>query len=111
MRYTAIRSEGGLIPDDLLDKIANEEIAGQKAADFGLPKGRHLLDQIQSVWSDTLDFWNVFRRRMDSHSESDPYGTTLTREKWMYLILNDPETFAYDLKLQPSAVSVNGASE
>lgn len=110
MRYTAIRSEGGLIPDDLLDKIANEEIAGQKAADFGFPKGRHLLDQIQSVWSDALDFWNVFRRRMESPPESDPYGTTLTREKWLYLLLNDPQTFAYDLKLQPSAVSANGAS-
>lgn len=110
MRYTAIRSEGNLIPDDLLDKITNEEIAGQKAADFGLPKGRHLLDQIQSVWSDALDFWNVFRRRMESPPESDPYGTTLTREKWLYQLLNDPQTFAYDLKLQSSAITANGAS-
>ena len=30
MRYVAIRSEGGLIPYDLLDKIASEDAAGQK---------------------------------------------------------------------------------
>jgi len=39
MKYIAIRSEGGLIPYDLLDKIANEDAPGQKAADFGLAKG------------------------------------------------------------------------
>ena len=33
MQYVAIRSEGGLIPYDILDQISKEEIAGQKGAD------------------------------------------------------------------------------
>jgi hypothetical protein len=83
MRYTAIRSEGGLIPYDLLDKIAREDAVGQMAADFGLPKGRRVLDEIQRAWSDAHDLWNIFQRRRDALPEKDPYGTTLTREHWM----------------------------
>ncbi len=110
MKYTAIRSEGGLIPYDLLEQIANEQVPGQKPADFGLAKDRRLSDEIQRVWSDAQDFWDVFRRRMASPSERDPHGTTETRERWLYPLLSDPQTFGYDLKLQPSAVSVNGTS-
>ncbi|MCI0724150.1 MAG: hypothetical protein L0338_35100, partial [Acidobacteria bacterium] len=110
MKYAAIRSEGGLIPYDLLEQIANEQILGQKPVDFGLPKDKRLTDEIQRVWSDAQDFWDVFRRRMDSLTEKDPYGTSLTRERWLYPLLNDPQTFAYDLKLQPAAVSLTGAS-
>ena len=87
-RYEAIRSEGGLIPYDLLEKIANEEVAGQKPEDFGLPKGRRLSDV----------------------SDKDPYGTTLTRERWLNPLLNDPQTLAYDLKLQPSAINLDGTN-
>lgn len=54
MRYVAIRSEGGLIPYDLLDRIANEDVPGQKPGDFGLPKGRRLNDEISRVWADDL---------------------------------------------------------
>lgn len=110
MKYTAIRSEGGLIPYDLLDQIANEQVPGQKPADFGLPKDRRLSDEIQRVWSDAQDFWDVFRRRMTSPSERDPYGTTETRERWLYPLLNDPRTLGYDLKLQPSAITLDSAS-
>jgi hypothetical protein len=38
VKYTAIRSEGGLLPYDLLDEILAETAPGQKAVDFGLPK-------------------------------------------------------------------------
>jgi hypothetical protein len=110
MKYTAIRSEGGLIPYDLLEQIANEQVPGQKPADFGLPRDRRLSDEIQRVWNDAQDFWDVFRRRMASPSERDPYGTTETRERWLYPLLNDSRTFGYDLKLQPSAITRNGAS-
>jgi hypothetical protein len=89
MRYVAIRSEGGLIPYDLLDKIASEDIQGQKPSDFGLPKGRRLTDEISRVWSDAQSLWDIVRRRRDSLSEKDPYGTTLTRERWIVPLLSD----------------------
>ncbi len=108
MKYVAIHSEGGLIPYDLLEKIASEEVPGQKAPDFGLPKGRRLSDEIQRVWSDAQDLWDIFRRRRDSLPEKDPHGTTLTRERWIVPLLTDPQILAYELKLQPQAVVLNG---
>jgi hypothetical protein len=107
MRYVAIRSEGGLIPYDLLDKIANEDVPGQKPSDFGLPKGRRLTDEISRVWSDAQSLWDIIRRRRESLSEKDPYGTTLTRDRWIVPLLSDAEMLGFDLKLQTSAVVVD----
>jgi hypothetical protein len=107
MRYVAIRSEGGLIPYDLLDKIANEDASGQKPSDFGLPKGRRLTDEISRVWSDAQSLWDIIRRRRESLSEKDPYGTTLTRDRWIVPLLSDAEMLGFDLRLQPSGAVVD----
>ena len=106
MRYVAIRSEGGLIPYDLLDKIANEDAAGQKPGDFGLPKGRRLTDEISRVWADAQSLWSNFKRRRESLGDRDPYGTSITRS-WIGSLLGDVDMLGFDLKLQVSAVVVN----
>jgi hypothetical protein len=107
MRYVAIRSEGGLLPYDLLDKIAGEDALGQKAFEFGLPKGRRLNDEISRVWSDAQDLWDIFKRRRETLSNKDPYGTTLTRDRWILPLLSDADMLGYDLKFQPAAIIIN----
>jgi len=109
MRYVAIRSEGGLIPYDLLDKIASEDAAGQKPADFGLPKGRRLTDEISRVWADAQSLWSNFKRRRESLGDRDPYGTSITRS-WIGSLLGDVDMLGFDLKLQASAVVVNNST-
>ena len=109
MRYVAIRSEGGLIPYDLLDKIASEDAAGQKPGDFGLPKGRRLTDEISRVWADAQSLWSNFKRRRESLGDRDPYGTSITRS-WIGSLLGDVDMLGFDLKLQSSAVFVNNST-
>ena len=109
MRYVAIRSEGGLLPYDLLDKLLADQVAGQKPADFGLPKGQRVIDEISRVWADAQNLWSNFKRRRQSLTERDPYGTSITRS-WIVSLLSDPEMLGFDLKLQPSAVVVNDAT-
>lgn len=109
MRYVAIRSEGGLLPYDLLDKIVADQVAGQKPADFGLPKGQRLIDEISRVWADAQNLWSNFKRRRQSLTERDPYGTSITRS-WVVSLLSDPEMLGFDLKLQTSAVIVNNVT-
>jgi hypothetical protein len=109
MRYVAIRSEGGLIPYDLLDKIASEDAAGQKPGDFGLPKGRRLTDEISRVWADAQSLWSNFKRRRESLGDRDPYGTSITRS-WIVSLLGDVDMLGFDLKLQASAVVVNNST-
>ena len=81
MSYTTITVEGGLLPPDLLDRIATDDnsISGQKPADFGLSAGRRLPDEIQRTFSDARVHWDSFTRRLEHSRES---RTTLTRQDW-----------------------------
>jgi hypothetical protein len=103
--YTSIRSEGGLIPLDMLDRIALEEEPGQKGRDFGLDSQRRLSDEISRAWGDALDYWHVFRRQMEDLPESDS-GTTLTRERWAVRLLT--ERLGYKLEPQRAGAQVEG---
>jgi Eco57I restriction-modification methylase len=108
VKYTAIRSEGGLLPYDLLDEILAETAPGQKAPDFGLPKGRRVSDEIQRVWLDAQELWSRFKVGREKLSDKDPHGTTLTRDRWIGPILTDPVRLSYDLHFQPSALVLDG---
>jgi N-6 DNA Methylase len=104
-QYIGIRSEGGLIPYDILDQIAREESGlGQQAQDFGLATGRRLTDEITRAWSDAQDYWHIFERRSAGLPENET-GTTLTR-KWITELLN--ELLGYELTLQPAGAVIGG---
>ena len=85
-----------------------ETAPGQKAADFGLPKGRRVSDEIQRVWLDAQELWSRFKAGREKLSEKDPHGTTLTRDRWIGPLLTDPVRLSYDLHYQPSAVVLEG---
>lgn len=110
MKYTAIRSEGGLLPYDLLDEILSETAPGQKGADFGLPKGRRVSDEIQRVWLDAQELWSRFKVGREKLTDKDPHGTTLTRDRWIGPLLTDPVRLSYDLHYQPSAAVLDGVT-
>ena len=104
-QYIGVRSEGGLIPYDILDQIAREEAGlGQQAKDFGLAAGRRLTDEITRAWSDAQDYWHIFQRRAAGLPEEET-GTTLTR-KWMTDLLN--ELLGYELTYQPAGAVIGG---
>ena len=103
-QYIGIHSEGGLIPYDVLDKIAKEESGlGQQAKDFGLAAGRRLTDEIARAWSDAQDYWHIFQRRSSILPENET-GVTLTR-KWIGDVL---ELLGYELALQQAGVVIGG---
>jgi hypothetical protein len=105
MPYMAIHSEGGLIPSDILDQIAQEGLPGQKATDFGLEKGRRLSEEISRAWSDAQDYWHIFDRRSADLPEGET-GTTLTRERWVTRLFND--LLGYALTFQTAGAVVDG---
>jgi hypothetical protein len=104
-QYIGVHSEGGLIPYDVLDKIAKEESGlGQQAKDFNLPAGRRLTDEIARAWSDAQDYWHIFQRRSSSLPENET-GATLTR-KWITDLLN--ELLGYELAYQQTGAVIGG---
>jgi hypothetical protein len=103
-QYIGIHSEGGLIPYDVLEKIAKDEPGlGQQPKDFGLPAGRRLTDEIARAWSDAQDYWHIFQRRTATLPDNET-GATLTR-KWVADVL---ELLGYELTLQQAGVVIGG---
>ena len=107
MSYATISVEGGLLPPDLLDRIATDDnsISGQKPADFGLPAGRRLPDEIQRTFSDARVHWDSFTRRLERSQES---RTTLTRQDWgskFFELLSFPT-----LEYQRTAIEAGGTA-
>ena len=87
MSYATITVEGGLLPPDLLDRIATDDnsMSGQKPADFGLSAGRRLPDEIQRTFSDARVHWDSFTRRLgtlagkSNHFDSAGLGVKIFR--------------------------------
>jgi hypothetical protein len=100
----ALHLEGGLFGPDLLERLGTGNLPGQRPADFGLPSGRSLLDEIAAAYRDARDLWQVFRRRLERLPEDDP-ATSLTREVWVIPFFG---FLGYDLHYNPRAYDVGG---
>ncbi len=103
-KESAVHLEGGLFGSDFLERLASDDLPGQKPADFGLPPGRALLDEIAAIYRDARDLWQVFRRRLERLPEEDA-ATSLTREGWMIPFLG---LLGYELQYNPKAYEVGG---
>ena len=79
MPGSVVAIEGGLLPPDLLDRIAAGDAEGQDAAAFGLNGNRRLIDEVQRAFSDARAEWDAFQVRLGRSRES---ATTLTRQYW-----------------------------
>jgi hypothetical protein len=88
--FQAIRSEGGLLPPDLLRRILEpkEKLPGTLPEDYGLPKGERINEVITQSWMRLRKHWAEFRQAAADISETDP-GTGLTNEKWSLPLLRE----------------------
>jgi len=87
LSLTAVHVEGGLLPGDLIARLAEGDLSGQTARDFGLPRGARLTDEIAAAWSDARAYWEAFQRRLRRLGENDP-ATGPTREQWVIPLLS-----------------------
>lgn len=75
LAFSAIRIEGGLLAADFLGRVARFEATGQTEADYDIPKGLKLRDEIGRYWKIALNLWQEFntgRQRTDH----DTHGFT-----------------------------------
>ncbi len=63
--FTAVRIEGGLLAADFLDCVARFDAAEQAEADYGVPKGLKLRDEIGRYWKIALGLWQDFQAGRD----------------------------------------------
>lgn len=104
--FSTVATEGGLLPPDLLARIAqnNAAIPGLKPADYHLNANERLGEMINNSWNRALGAWTAFRDSLATLAPGDP-ATTITRERWLLVLFDE---LGYG-RLQPAkAVEVNG---
>jgi len=88
--FQTIRSEGGLLPPDLLRRVLDpkEQLDGTKPEDYGLPQGERLNEVITQSWNRLRKHWAEFRAAAELLPETEP-GTGLTNDKWNLPLLRE----------------------
>ncbi|WCJ60726.1 restriction endonuclease [Fontisphaera persica] len=86
MKFPSIRIEGSILAADILEKIEQADVIGQKPSDFGLPADAKVKDEIVRAWADAQDLWRIFRRKLDATKEGTS-ATTETRNFWVVPLL------------------------
>lgn len=88
--FLAIRSEGGLLPADLLRRVLDpkEKVEGTRPEDYGLPQGERLNEVITQSWNRLRKHWAEFRAAATLLPEGEP-ATGLTNDKWNLPLLRE----------------------
>ena len=79
IQFDALSLEGAILPPEWLGKVAALEAAAQTPADYGIPKGLQLRDEIGRYWRIAQAVWGEFASARDGN---DPLGASqrLTRD-------------------------------
>jgi N-6 DNA Methylase len=88
--FQTIRSEGGLLPPDLLRRILDpkEKLDGTRTEDYGLPQGERLNEVITQSWARLRKHWAEFRTAA-ANLPAGEAGTGLTNDKWSLPLLRE----------------------
>jgi hypothetical protein len=85
--FTTIRSEGGLLPSDLLALIASgdKSVPGVEPADYHFSSETMVRQKINHEWQLLCTAWKNYTARLSAMPENDK-ATTLTREGWLLIL-------------------------
>jgi hypothetical protein len=88
--FQSIRSEGGLLPPDLLRRVIDpkSKLEGTRPEDYGLPAGERLNEVITESWKRLRKHWAEFRTAAANLPEGEA-GTGLTNDKWNLPLLRE----------------------
>ena len=75
LAFSAIRIEGGLLAADFLGRVARFDATGQAEADYDIPKGLKLRDEIGRYWKIALNLWQDFQAGRQ-RTDHDAHGFT-----------------------------------
>lgn len=104
--FTTIRTEGAILPPDLLQRIAggDPDLDGLAPEDYHLAKGERLNEAINRSWNRLLAVWSAFKAALEKLSKTDP-ATTVTRERWLLVLFQE---LGYGRLLASKAVEIQG---
>jgi hypothetical protein len=81
-QFSTIRTEGALLPPDVLQQIASGKTEGLRPADYHLPEGYKLNEAITQSWDLLKKHWKTFQDARAALSDTDT-GTEITNKHWL----------------------------
>jgi hypothetical protein len=88
--FTTIRTEGSLLPSDLLSRIAANDttVDGLRPADYHLINNERIGEIVNRSWNRMAGAWDSYEEALSRLPKDDP-GTTVTRERWLLVLLQE----------------------
>lgn len=103
-----VHSEGGLLPSELLERVADpaeRELPGlDPIAGYGLQANDRITEVAARSWERVKNYWASFNSRLESARPGTELG--ITRQQWLIPLL--AELGYLDLDFRPQAETVNG---
>jgi hypothetical protein len=107
--FTTVRSEGGLLPPELLQRVvdADRALAGMAPGDYHLGPSERLNERISRSWNRLVGLWASFAPSLAKMEGDGEAGTGPTRERWLLPLFTELD-FG---RLQPAkAEEIDGKS-
>lgn len=82
--FSAVKTEGGLLPDDLLEQVAafDSNLKGLSNPDYHLADHERIGDEVNRSWTKLLGYWHAYKQAVAEAPEGDTTNK-LTRERWL----------------------------
>lgn len=91
--FTSVRTEGSLLPADILQRIAagDPKLKHLTPNDYHLPPGVKLNEAISRSWSRLVGTWAAFRDALAKAKEARPGdpATGLSRDRWLFPLFQE----------------------
>lgn len=88
-QFQTVRSEGAILPPDLLHRVVTREVEGLTEAAYHLPTDVKLKEAISQSWVRLRSYWRDFQAARASIADADETGGSVTRDKWLLPLLQE----------------------
>lgn len=88
--YLGVSIQGGLLPAEVLSRLAagGADLGGLGSGDYHLAAHESVREAANRSWAYLTGVWAAYRAALAELPEAD-WATTLTRERWLSILLNE----------------------
>lgn len=103
LAFEALTIEGGLLSPDWLARVAAVDAGGQGEADYRIPKGLQLRDEIGRYWRIAQAYWNDFAAGRSSATQ--PEAAQALSERFILALLRESFGFSSLAATEPLVIA------